>query len=145
MSFQFTLQKVLEFKENEKNKVQAEYQQAINYFEKVGTELYELLKHKEEIETYARDKVQSGTSIYDLQLQQHEISRIQTQIVVVQKKTQHAREAMMSKQEELLSQSIEYKKYDKMKQRARERFEEEEKKLDLLQMNELSIRSFVNR
>ncbi|PIB53998.1 flagellar export protein FliJ, partial [Pseudomonas sp. 2822-17] len=49
MSFQFSLQKVLEMKEHEKMEAQVDYQSAVGKFEVVATELYHTLKKKEDL------------------------------------------------------------------------------------------------
>ncbi|GAE36027.1 flagellar export protein FliJ [Halalkalibacter akibai] len=145
MSFQFTLQKVLQYREREKNTVQAKYQEAVDQFEVVATQLYELLKRKEDIEKQAREQVSSGTSIYSLQQSQMKLLRLQHEIQVKQRATQVARENMHVKEQDFISKSIEVKKYEKMKEIKHEQYKAEEKRLELLQMDELSIRLFANR
>ncbi len=135
----------MELREREKNNVQSEYQEAMTKFEKVATELYEMLKRKEELEENAREQVTKGTSIYALQQNQSKLLRLQQEILVQQRSTQLAREKMNRKQQDLMNISIEYKKYEKMKQLKHEQFELEEKRLELLQMDELSLRLYANR
>lgn len=145
MSFQFTLQKVMELREREKNNVQSEYQEAMTSFETIATELYEMLKRKEELEDNAREQIEKGTSIYALQQNQSKLLRLQQEVLVQQRSTQLAREKMNRKQQDLMNRSIEFKKYEKMKQIRQEQFEQEEKRLELLQMDELSIRLYAKR
>jgi flagellar FliJ protein len=145
MSFQFTLEKVMQFREREKNSTQAQYQEAVDQFELVATQLYELLKRKEELEKHAREQVSTGTSIYDLQQNQMKVLRLQHEIQVKQRATQDARERMNKKQEDFILKSIELKKYEKVKQIKHEKYKEEETRVELLQMDEMSIRLFANR
>ncbi|MFC0558604.1 flagellar export protein FliJ [Halalkalibacter alkalisediminis] len=145
MSFQFTLEKVMQFKEQEKNTTQAQYQEAVDQFELVASQLYELLKRKEELETHAREQISTGTSIYDLQQNQTKVLQLQHEIQVKQRATQLAREKMNKKQEDFILKSIELKKYEKMKQLKQEQYKEEIKRVELLQMDEVSIRLFANR
>lgn len=135
----------MELKEREKNNIQSQYQEAIAKFEIVATELYEMLKRKEELENNAREQFTKGTSIYQLQQNQSTLLRLQQEILVQQRSTQLARERMNRKEQDLINMSIEYKKYEKMKQIKLEQFEEEEKRIELLQMDDLSIRLFANR
>lgn len=145
MSFQFTLQKVLELKERQKIERETEYKLAIDQFEEVATELYHLLKKKEDLEEKARLELQQGTSIKALRFQETTISRLDKEILALQQKTQRARAIMQTKQRKLVDASIELKKYEKMKQRKHEQFIEESKRLELVEMNELSIQAYVNR
>ncbi|NEU29372.1 flagellar biosynthesis chaperone FliJ [bacterium LRH843] len=143
MSFQFTLQKVMELREREKNNVQSEYQEAVTNFETTATQLFEMLKKKETLEKKAREQIMNGTSIFALQQNESTLLRLGQEIQVQQRFTQLAREKMNRKQEDLLEISIEYKKYEKMKQLKKEQFEEEAKRLELIQMDEISIRLFA--
>ena len=145
MSFQFTLEKVMQFREQEKNTTQTLYQEAVDQFEQVATQLYELLKRKEELEKHAREQVSIGTSIYDLQQNQMKVLQLQQEIQVKQRATQVAREKMNKKQEDFITKSIELKKYEKMKQMKQEQYKEEVKRVELVQMDEMSIRLFANR
>ncbi|ARK30998.1 flagellar export protein FliJ [Halalkalibacter krulwichiae] len=145
MAFQFTLQKIMQVREQEKNTVQVEYQEAVNQFEHIATELYELLKWKEQLEDYARKQVSSGTSIYHLQQNQMKILQLQQEIEHKQRATQVAREKMNQKQQVYITKSTELKKYEKMKQIKEEQFNEEEKRVELINMDELSLRLFANR
>ncbi|MCL7746468.1 flagellar export protein FliJ [Halalkalibacter alkaliphilus] len=145
MSFQFTLQKVMQVREREKNKVQAEYQEAIGHFEKVATQLYELLKSKEGLEERVSNQISTGTSIYELQQNQNEIMRLQQEIMDKQHDTQLAREKMVVKEKDLVTKTIEMKKYEKMKQLKQEQYKQEEKRKDIMQMDELSVQLFAKR
>ncbi|MDT8859025.1 flagellar export protein FliJ [Alkalihalobacillus sp. MEB130] len=145
MSFQFTLQKVMQVREREKIKVQAEYQDAIDHFEIVATQLYELLKTKESLEEQARNQITSGTSIYELQQHQNELFRLQQAIQHKQYATQVAREKMAAKEQDLVLKTIEVKKYEKMKQLKHEQYQQELKRRELIQMDELSVQLFVKR
>ncbi|WP_227935811.1 flagellar export protein FliJ [Alkalihalobacillus deserti] len=145
MSFQFTLEKVLQFRGREKHTTQAQYQEAVDQFELVATQLYELLKRKEELEKHAREQVSTGTSIYDLQQNQMKVLRLQHEIQLKQRATQVAREKMTKTQEDFILKSIELKKYEKMKEIKHDQYKEEEKRVELLQMDEMSIRLFANR
>jgi flagellar FliJ protein len=143
MSFEFTLQKVLQVSEREKNQIQSEYQEAMNQFEKVATQLYELLKSKEELEQSARDQISLGTSVFSLQQSQNKMLRLQQEIQQKQRATQQARDQMNGKQQDLVDKTIELKKYEKMKQLKQEQFIQEQKRLELIQMDELSIQLFA--
>ncbi len=89
--------------------------------------------------------MQQGTSIKAIRFQETIISRLENEILILQQQTQRARTMMQSKQRQLIDASVELKKYEKMKQRQHEQFLEESKRLEIIEMNELSIQAFVNR
>lgn len=145
MSFQFTLQKIMDLKEREKNNSQNEYEEALRYFEKTATELYHLLKNKEELEEKAREKMKRGTSIYELQQTETSLLRLQQQIYMQQRSTDRAREKMNIKQRKLIDSTIEFKKYEKMKQLKKEQHREEMKRQEAMEMDEISMQLYVKR
>ncbi len=145
MSFQFALHKVMELKEREKNNSQTEYEAALRNFEVTATELYHMLKNKEELEEQARQQIERGTSIFELQQSESNLLRLQQEIYAQQQTTQRAREKMNIKQQQLMDTTIEFKKYEKMKELKKEQFEQEVKRLEAIEMDELSMQIYANR
>ncbi|MFA9456093.1 flagellar export protein FliJ [Halalkalibacter sp. AB-rgal2] len=145
MSFQYTLQKVLELKQSQKNEFEAAYKDATDHFEKVATQLYHLLKKKEGLEEMARNQLQQGTSIKAIQFQETTLSQLEKEILILQQQTQQARLKMVNRQDQLMNATVEMKKYEKIKQREHEQYKEESKRIELLEMNELSIQAYANR
>lgn len=145
MSFQFTLQKILEVKENEKLKAEKEFSQATRQFEEVATKLYELLKKKEDHENDYYTRMERGIHIFQIQQSHTLLAQLQRKINEVQYYTQKARDNMNRKQEVLVEKSIELKKYVKMKEIKYEHYIEEQKRLENILMDEISVQQFVNR
>lgn len=145
MSFQFTLQKILEVRENEKLKAEKEFTQATKQFEEVATKLYELLKKKEEYESHYNSQILTGIHVFQIQQSYSILDQLQKQIDQVQHYTQQARANMNKKEENLVEKSIELKKYEKMKQIKYGQFLEETKRQENLLMDEISVQQFVNR
>ncbi|OLS37475.1 flagellar export protein FliJ [Alkalihalophilus pseudofirmus] len=145
MSFDFALQKVMNVKEQEQKNSQNQYTEAMNQFEQVATELYDLLKKKEDLEQAGREKVTKGISIHELQSSQSQILRLQQAINETQHTTQLARERMNRKQQDMVRHSIEFKKYEKMKQVKQEQFKEEQRRFENAQMDDIAIQLFQKR
>ncbi|OIJ13163.1 flagellar export protein FliJ [Anaerobacillus alkalilacustris] len=145
MSFQYTLQKVLEVRENDKLVAEKEFAIATRQFEEVATRLYELLKKKEDYENHYNNRIEAGIPIFQIQQSYSLLTRLQEQIDQLQYTTQKARENMNRKQNLLVEKSIELKKYEKMKQIKYEEYLEEEKRLENTLMDEISIQLFVKR
>ena len=145
MSFQFTLQKILEVKESEKLKAEKEFTQATKQFEEVATKLYELLKKKEDYENHYNNQMLTGIHVFQIQQSYSILGQLQKQIDQLQYYTQQARVNMNKKEEILVEKSIELKKYEKMKQIKYEQFLEETKRQESLLMDEISVQQFMNR
>ncbi|WP_096199362.1 flagellar export protein FliJ [Bacillus sp. FJAT-45350] len=145
MSFQYTLQKVLEIKERKKNEVEADYTEASSLFEKTATELYNLLKKKEDFEEGYKQQISQGISVNQLQQYETVLSRYQGEIERQQKSTQIARDKMHRKQDALVTMSIELKKYEKMKELKHQEYLEEVKREESKLMDEISVQQFANR
>ena len=52
MGYQYKFDKILQIKEKEKGDALAEYHTAVRKFEEAAEKLYELLKKKEDLESY---------------------------------------------------------------------------------------------
>lgn len=145
MSFQFTLQKILEVRENEKLKAEKEFTQATRQFEEVATKLYELLKKKENHENDYYQRIERKIHVFEIQQSHSLLAQFQKQIDQLQYYTQKARDNMNRKQEQLVEKSIELKKYEKMKQIKYEFYIEETKRQENILMDEISVQQFINR
>lgn len=145
MSFRYSLQKLMDVCEREKEEAENVYSDAVKTFEEVATALYHLLKRKELLETDARDKLSQKVSIQDIQLMQSSMLFLQEAIQKQQQLTRRAREQMDLKHKLLIEASFEHKKHEKVRDKKYMQFTLEEKRLDQMQMDELSIQRFVRQ
>lgn len=116
MPFRFTLQKILDVKENEKIKAEKDFTEATRQFEDVATKLYHLLKKKEDYESSYYQKVEQGMVVFEIQQSHLLLEKLQRQIDQYQLFTQRARENMNRKQQFFVEKAVECKKYEKMKE-----------------------------
>ncbi|MCR6096043.1 flagellar export protein FliJ [Salipaludibacillus agaradhaerens] len=145
MSFKFALQKVLEVKDFEKTDAERAYTESVEEFEGVATQLYELLKKKEELVEETEKKLLRGLAISSIQLNEQNISFLQTEINKLQLSTQKARQNMNEKEKFLLFKTVDLKKYEKMKKIKQAQYLENEKREELKFLDEVSIQQFVRR
>lgn len=145
MSFKYSLQKLLDIKENEKQMKEAEYASAQKNFEEKATRLYQLLKRKEEVEASYLEKLSKGVSVYEIQQQQNSLFRMKMEINKQMKETDLARAVMNKRQDELILISKDVKKYERMKEIKKEQFILEQKRLEMKEMDEISIQLYANR
>lgn len=145
MGFEYTLQKVLDYKERQKQEKEALFNQAVRAFEEVATALYHLLKKKEDTEKFHEEKLQHGVTVSELQMQQSQLLRLQKEIEKQQRMTNLARENMNRAQQHLLEMSIEHKKYVKMKEKQMEQYLANLKSEETKLMDEISIQMYANR
>ncbi|MFC7372173.1 flagellar export protein FliJ [Fictibacillus iocasae] len=115
MAFQFKLEKVLMLKEKEKESFEEEYRQSVQAFEQAASELYSLLKRKEEIEEHADSQFHAKLYVNELQSTQRFLLSVEKKILLLQKKVQTAREQMAFAQEKLMYKAVEVKKYETLK------------------------------
>ncbi|OLO40895.1 flagellar export protein FliJ [Alkalihalophilus pseudofirmus] len=145
MSFRYTLQKVLDIKDREKKTSENEYNKATKQFEEMATRLYDLLKKKEDLESSCQQQMNQGIPIHQLQQHQTLLMRLNVDIDRQQQSTNLARNIMYQKQEDFVEASIELKKYEKMKEIRYEEYIEEQKRMDNMRMDEISLQLYVNR
>ncbi|MGC4375637.1 flagellar export protein FliJ [Fictibacillus sp. Mic-4] len=145
MAFHFKLEKVLRVKKKEKELLEAEYAQAVQMFEQMANNLYELLKRKEEIEHHSNEQFKSKMVVNDLQNTQRYLLSLTQKIAKAQIQVQKARELMKIAEQQFVSKTIEVKKYEKLKERQMEEYKRtlfiEENK----QNDEFSILRYINQ
>ena len=117
MSFHFSMEKVLSVKQKEKETIEQELGEAVQAFESIAEEIFSLLKRKEDIENLSNHQYQQKMIVNDLQNTQRFLLSMTNKIKELQPVLQRARERMQIIQQKLLQQTIEVKKYEKLKEK----------------------------
>ncbi|TRM12401.1 flagellar export protein FliJ [Lentibacillus cibarius] len=140
-----TLSKILHIRENEKQNAQQSYNTAVDVFETTATQLYHLLRTKEEAE-YSYDSYMQETAPIDrIREQAAYMERLNRQIMALQQELQTARNEMEQKQQWLNDAYVEVKKFEKIIEHRDEQTKERIKKYENTSMDEISIQQYVNR
>ncbi|MCA1030072.1 flagellar biosynthesis chaperone FliJ [Bacillus timonensis] len=145
MSYQPKFTKLLTIRENEKNQVLADYNEAVKEFELVAEKLYSSLKKKEDLEDVQKSKLSHGLSINDIRHHQKFITSLEKTIMHHQKLVIQARNKMYMLQEKLIEKNIEVKKYEKMNERDLNAFKQLVQANEANVMNEVSIQQYMKR
>lgn len=143
MAYQYKFDRVMSIKENEKDRLRAEYNEAVQSFEKVGQQLYEYLKQKEQLIDEHAAKMSIGLSITDVKQFQLFIAGLEKMIAVYQQKVVSARQTMQLAELKLRDKNMEVKKFEKMKVKDFQRYKETQKELESKQMDEVSIQQYM--
>jgi flagellar protein FliJ len=139
MSFQFSMEKVLSVKQKEKESIELELGEAVQAFESIAEEIYSLLKRKEDIENLSNQQFQQRIVVNDLQNTQRFILSMTNKIKDLQPVLQRARERMQVIQQKLVQQTIEVKKYEKLKEKQFHAYEMELTSFENKQNDEFSV------
>jgi flagellar protein FliJ len=139
MSFQFSMEKVLSVKQKEKESIELELGEAVQAFESIAEEIYSLLKRKEDIENLSNQQFQQRIVVNDLQNTQRFLLSMSNKIKELQPVLQRARERMQVIQQKLLQQTIEVKKYEKLKEKQIHAYEMELTLYENKQNDEFSV------
>jgi flagellar protein FliJ len=139
MTFQFSMEKVLSVKQKEKESIELELGEAVQAFESIAEEIYSLLKRKEDIENLSNQQFQQRIVVNDLQNTQRFLLSMSNKIIELQPVLQRARERMQVIQQKLLQQTIEVKKYEKLKERQFHAYEMELTLYENKQNDEFSV------
>lgn len=134
--------KVLDVRESEKQTAQKEQLEAQNEFEKVATELYELLKNKELAEQKLHEVLTESSSIAEMKNMSFYIQSLVKKIPMLQKRVQLARKKMEEKQENLTEAHVEVKKIEKMIENRILAQKSEEDRVEKILMDEISIQQY---
>lgn len=135
-------EKVLDVRESEKQTAQKEQLEAQSEFEKVATELYELLKNKELAEKKLHEVLTESSSIAEMKNMSFYIQSLVKKTPMLQKKVQLARRKMEEKQEDLTEAHVEVKKIEKMIENRRLAQKLEDDRVEKILMDEISIQQY---
>ncbi|MDW0109229.1 flagellar export protein FliJ [Sporosarcina aquimarina] len=141
-SYNYRFEKVLTFKEQEKNETQSAYKQSIESFEKVATELYDLLKKKENILDVQQKKMTKGFAVNEIHHYARFIESLEVKINSVQQQVIQARGKMNWYEERLLDKTIEVKKYEKMREKDHDAYQDELEHEEAQRLDELATQKF---
>ncbi|RYG73924.1 flagellar export protein FliJ [Lentibacillus lipolyticus] len=140
-----TLSKILHLRENEKQAAQKSYQTAVEVFESTATQLYHLLRKKEEAERSYEACLEETATIHRIQEQAVYMENLTRQVVAMQEDVQAARAEMERKQKQLHDAHTEVKKFEKIISHRHEETMERLKKYEETAMNEISIQQYISR
>ncbi|MDM5316529.1 flagellar export protein FliJ [Fictibacillus sp. b24] len=143
MSFHFSMEKVLTVKQKEKESIEQELGEAVQAFESVAEEIYSLLKRKEDIENLSNHQFQQRIVVNDLQNTQRFLLSMTNKIKELQPVLQRARERMQIIQQKLVQQTIEVKKYEKLKEKQLTAYKVEVTSYENKQNDEFSVLRFA--
>ena len=144
-TFQYKFEKILTVREKEKTDAQAKYGEAVNKFEEIANKLYKLLKKKEDLLQYQQEKMLEGLSVIELRQHRVFLENVERTIAHCQQQVMVARQRMEAYQTVLIERNIEVKKYEKIKEKQFERYVEASKVEESIQMNDISIQTFLSK
>lgn len=145
VAYQYKFAKVLTVREQEKSETEIAYKESVNAFEKIATELYNLLKKRESTLDTQNDLLLSGLSIDGIHHYSNFLESLQKRIEVVQKEVVQARSKMNWYEEKMLEKSLEVRKFEKMKEKDFESFQHEQHRLEAIVLDEISSLKFQNK
>ncbi|MDN4607463.1 flagellar export protein FliJ [Sporosarcina sp. F6_3S_P_2] len=141
----YRFEKVLTYREQEKVETETEYKKAVASFEMVATELYDLLKMKEELESDNQKKMEQGFHINEIHTYTRYLESLEKRIAIQQQSVIKARTKMNWFEEKLLEKTIEVKKFEKMKGKDREHYRIEMELSEGRFLDELTTAKFHRR
>ncbi len=138
-------EKIRMIRENEKKDAQLKFQEAAAEFEKHASHLYDLLKKKEKIEESYKLSLSDKSQIETIKSYHQYLDFLMPTIINVQKKVDAARKYMDQVQEYVTEHYIEVKKIEKIIDKKEQQFKQLEDKKDLMLMDEVSIRKYLEK
>ncbi|MEE6131311.1 flagellar export protein FliJ [Priestia sp. GS2] len=143
MTYQFKLAKVMTIKQDEKNRLLAQYNESVQYFEQVGQKLYDKLKQKEELLEVQAKKFKSGLIISEIKFFQQALESVEVTIANLQRDVMLARQQMSMRELKLQEKNIECKKYEKLKDKSYTSYLKTQGDAESKQMDEISLQQFM--
>lgn len=139
------LSKILNIREKEEKDAQLAHHQSVAFFEKVATQLYQLLRQKENAEEAYKQSIKNPTSIDRIKDQLNYIESLNKQIIMLQNNVNEARNKMETKQEKLTDAHVEVKKFEKLIEKRIDEQKEIELKLEQDSMDEISSQQYIKQ
>ncbi|TCT26771.1 flagellar FliJ protein [Melghiribacillus thermohalophilus] len=138
-------EKILHVREKEKDDAHREYKQAVDDFETAATELYHLLKEKEDLEDQLNQNMKRSMSVQEMNSYHQYITQLENKIIRIQSNVQKARKVMDQKHLVLNEAYIEMKKFEKVLDHKKEKFQEEIAKNEKNTMDDISVLQFIQK
>ncbi|EZH67247.1 hypothetical protein DH09_04750 [Bacillaceae bacterium JMAK1] len=145
MTFSFSLQKLLQVKEKERDEQQKQFEVSRKQFEDAGYRLYHLLRDREQMIVGVEGYTTSGTTIAALQTAQMASERMGKEILHVQEIANDARAKMKVQKDALRYATIELKKLEKLKVKQHETYRQEEKLSEQQQLDETATLLYIRQ
>lgn len=143
--FHYRFEQIQMFQERKKEETEAAYQQSVDSFEKVATKLYHLLKEKEDLIAYQQEELKEGFMIEEIHHHTDYLKYLEKEITKVQQEVLKARAKMDWYEDKLLEDTIELKKYEKVKEKDYKQYQEEQKHYEAAQLDEISTIQFSRK
>ncbi|MDS9470582.1 flagellar export protein FliJ [Sporosarcina pasteurii] len=140
--YHYRFENVLTYRELEKSETEIDYQAAVESFEQIGTELYELLKQKETTIMNQQKQMEEGFSINDIHHYMRFIDSLEKKIEQVQQLVIKARAKMQWYEQKLLERTMEVRKFEKMKEKDWEEYQRDMEYQEAQRLDELSTLTF---
>lgn len=143
MSNTVALKKILDLRNEEKNRALLEQKEAVDQFEKVAKQLYTQLKTRETAESTLNNMYKRSEIILKIREQTIYIDALKEKINTLQKEVQIARNNMENKQHIVTEKHVELKKIEKMLEKREEKAKEEAALTEMKQMDEISLNQYI--
>ena len=143
--YTYRFESILVVREQEKNETELAYKESVRIFEEIATKLYDLLKKKENLLEFQRQRLEVGSSIDEINHYARFLDSMEKTVVDVQQKVIQARTKMNWHEEKLLEKNLEVRKYEKMREKDFERFKEELDRIESINLDELSTLAYNKR
>lgn len=144
-AYKYRFEKVLTYREQQKTETEIEYKEAVQAFELVATQLYDLLKKKEDTLVEQREKMTTGFLVNEIHHYVRFIESLEKRIAVTQQQVMQARSKMTWFEGKLLEKTLEVRKFEKMKEKDHEHHRTEMEQLEAIQLDELATLKFRRR
>ncbi|MBB5147875.1 MULTISPECIES: flagellar export protein FliJ [Ureibacillus] len=138
VQYTYRFEKLLTIREQEKQQTEMAYKESVRSFEKVATQLYELLKKKENLIEYQNERLKNGLTIDEIHHFAKFIDSLEHTIDEVQQKVKQARVKMQWYEQKLVEKNLEVRKYEKMREKDYSAFQEEQNRLEAQHLDEIS-------
>ncbi len=111
-------------------------------FERTATSLYERLKEKETLEKSVHSNQAVGMKVSECVQMSLYLSQLEKAIMKIKEETDQARVEMQRQEERYQFTARSHKQFERLKERQAQQYEQDERKREQQQMDEISVNQF---
>lgn len=145
MSYQFSLEQLLQLRDREKDQKVKSYNEAVDQFEQKAGTLYEMLRSKEYAEEINREKMTRGVTVRELRQQEKMLHMYEREAAVLEEAVSKARWMMQREEKAMQEAWRENRKLELIKEKEEAKHKEKIKRNERMAMDDTAVQMYLQK
>lgn len=145
MSYQFSLEQLLQLRDREKDQKVKSYNEAVDQFEQKAETLYEILRSKEHAEEINREKMTCGVTVRELRQQEKMLHMYERRAAVLEEAVSKARWMMQREEKAMQEAWRENRKLELIKEKEEAKYKKKMKRDERMTMDDTAVQMYLQK